>query len=313
MSNVHQTAYTKNQELAFALLRLLFGAICLINTVLEANGPYVTGFLDSILKRAKGQPAVLHQYIHAMGAVVSTLGPDNVAVAMVVINGLLALSLLTGVALRPLARLGILYNLILWSTVGGFGGPYTAGATDPGTAIVYALVFLTILSVPCDRRLTWAKPTQSTVGPHAIEPVRILFGLLWAFDAFWKWQPAFLHHSLSYLQASQAGQPEWIVNYIGIALKVFGAVGQLPFGIFAAAAETVLALSLLLKRGQDWLLPIGLLYSFGVWTTAEGWGGPYVLGSTGNRGDVLGTADIYMVVYLFLMVAYMMRQPRETR
>ncbi|MDA8390255.1 MAG: hypothetical protein M0Z76_05955 [Gammaproteobacteria bacterium] len=311
MSNVNLTTYTKNQELAFALLRLLFGAICLINTALEANGPYVAGFLDSIIKREKGQPAVFHQYIHAMAAVVSALGSDNVAVVMVVINGLLALSLLTGVALRPFARLGILYNLVLWSTVGGFGGPYTAGATDPGTAIVYALVFLAILSVPCDRRLTWAKPAQTVIGTHAIEAIRVLFGLLWAFDAFWKWQPAFLYHSLSYLQASEVGQPGWIVRYIGIAIKVFGAVGPLPFGIFAAAAETVLALSLLLKRGQNWFLPIGLFYSFGVWTTAEGWGGPYALGSTGNRGDVLGTANIYMVVYLFLMVAYMMREPRE--
>ncbi len=311
MSNVNSTAYTKNQELAFAMLRLLFGAIWVANTVLEANHSYVTAFFGTIIQREKGQPAVLAHYIHAMATVVSALGAENVAIATVAINAVLALSLLTGVALRPLAWFGVLYNLVLWSTVGGFGGPYTAGATDPGTAIVYALVFFTILSVPSNRRLTFDASGESTPGPHALEPVRILFGLLWAFDAFWKWQPDFLHNSLTYLQASEAGQPAWIVAYIGIALRIFGIFGPFFFGLFAATAETVLAASLLFKRAQNWFLPIGFLYSFGVWTTAEGWGGPYALGSTGNRGDVLGTCNIYMLVYLFLMVGYMMRTKRE--
>ncbi|MHB1565873.1 MAG: hypothetical protein ACYCXG_04010 [Acidiferrobacter sp.] len=304
MSENTAPRYTRDQDLAFAVLRIGFGVIWVINTLLEANGPYVNHFLASIVVRERGQPGVVQAYMHMVVRAISAVGPHEVAIATIILNGLLALSLLTGIALRPLARIGVGYSLLLWSTVGGLGGPYVAGATDPGTAIVYALTFFTILSVPSEQRLTLGGHPRRVIETREIEVVRILFGLLWAFDAFWKWQPAFLEHSLSYLRASEIGQPAWIVFYIGTFVRLCGLFGTLTFGIFAAIAETILAVSLLWKRGLQWSLPLGALYSFGVWTTAEGWGGPYAVGSTGNRGDMLGTANMYIIVYLYLMVAY---------
>ncbi len=303
--------YTRDQDFAFAVMRIIFGVIWAVNTALEANAPYVNHFLASITKRVAGQPDIIRAYMHFVIRGVEFLGPPNVAMATVVVDGLLAVALLTGVGLRPWARFGVIYSLFLWSTVGGFGGPYVAGATDPGTAIVYALTFFTILSVPSEQRLTLGGHSARVVETREIEVVRILFGLLWAFDAFWKWQPAFLEHSLSYLRAAQVGQPGWIVAYIGLFIHLLGIVGPMTFGIFAAVTETVLAISLLTKRGEKWFLPIGFFYSFGVWTTAEGWGGPYSLGSTGNRGDMLGTANMYMIVYLYLMVAYLFERRRK--
>ncbi len=304
--------YTLEQDFAFAVMRIVFGVIWVINTILEANAPYINGFLASIVKRIKGQPDFIRTYLHGVIHVMNLLGPQHVAVGTVVVNALLAASLLTGVALRPMAWLGVVYTLMLWSTVGGFGGPYVPGATDPGTAIVYALIFLAILSVPAGQRLTVGSHPRPVVETRRIEVVRVLFGLLWAFDAFWKWQPAFLHNSLSYLSASQAGQPAWIVSYIGFFIQIFNFVGPLYFGIFAAVTETVLAVGLLARLGEKWLLPIGALYSFGLWTTAEGWGGPYAPGSTGNRGDMLGTANMYVLIYLILMVAYLYRRRRTS-
>lgn len=297
--------YTPDQDLAFAVLRIGFGMIWAINTYLQANRPYINQFLHSIIVRERGQPTIVQAYMDAVVRAVSAVGPHEVAIATVILDGLLALSLITGIGLRPLARIGVVYSLFLWSTVGGLGGPYVAGATDPGTAIVYALTFFTILSVPSEQRFTLGGHPQRVVETREIEVVRILFGLLWAFDAFWKWQPAFLEHSLSYLRAAQIGQPAWIVMYIGAFIRICGIFGSVTFGIFAALAETLLAVSLLGKWGLKWSLPLGALYSFGVWTTAEGWGGPYALGSTGNRGDMLGTANMYIIVYLYLMVAYL--------
>ncbi len=305
--------YSGNQELAFAGARILFGVIWLINTLLEANNRYIGNFLTSIIKRLKGQPHAVQAFLHSVIHVVTVLGPRHVAIGTVVLDGLLAISLITGFAVRPMARLGILYSLALWATVGGLGGPYQPGATDPGTAIVYALVFLAVLSVPSEQRLAIGPASQPVVGTGRIEVVRILFGLLWAFDAFWKWQPAFFEHSLPYLQQSEVGQPAWIVAYIGFFISAIRFVGPVVFGLFAAVIETVLAASLLLKRWQQWFLPIGFLYSFGIWTTAEGWGGPYLLGSTANRGDMLGTTNIYMVVYLYLMIAYLFDRRRHKR
>ncbi|MEJ2656987.1 MAG: hypothetical protein P8012_07285 [Desulfobacterales bacterium] len=80
--------------------------------------------------------------------------------------------------------------------------------------------------------------------------------------------------------------------------------GPLAFGLFAAIVESLIALSLLFKKGMNFMLPIGLIYAFGLWTTAEGWGGPYGPGYTGNRGDILGTTIIYCFIFLFLMVMY---------
>ena len=72
--------------------------------------------------------------------------------------------------------------------------------------------------------------------------------------------------------------------------------------MIVAIIETGIALSLL----TGWLLrvvaPLGFLYSLAVWTTAEGWGGPYTTSGTGIRGDVIGNALLYAVIFMFFMV-----------
>lgn len=284
---------------AFTLLRILFGIIWLFNTWLQANSAYINHlFLKSFNAGIHGQPEWLARYTQAVIELIQVLGPSRVAAATVVIDAALAFSLISGVWLRFFAWMGIIYNLFMWSTVGGMGGPYTQGATDPGTAIVYALAFVFVL-------LGLAPGTASGAfsGPR-YSLGRLLFGLLWAFDAFWKWQPYFLGHAVDYLVQSQQGQPAWIIAYIQFFIGLINAVGPLAFGIFAAVMETLIALSLLLNRGLQFMLPIGALYTFVLWTTAEGWGGPYGRGFTGNKGDILGTAIIYCLIFLYLMVIY---------
>jgi hypothetical protein len=237
--------------------------------------------------------------------VIEAIGAPYFAVATVVLDGLLALSLLSGLWLRFFAWLGIVYNLFMWSTVGGLGGPYTQGATDPGTAIVYALAFFFVLITHSWTRLSlhYGKSRENLPG-RWYGLGRLLFGLLWAFDAFWKWHPYFLQHGVTYLEQSQQGQPAWIVVYIQFFIDVIHIVSPLAFGLFAAVIETLIALSLLFKKGLDFMLPIGFIYTFGLWTTAEGWGGPYGPGFTGNRGDIWGTAIIYCFIFLYLMAMY---------
>jgi uncharacterized membrane protein YphA (DoxX/SURF4 family) len=302
-------------EDAFAVLRILFGLVWALNTWFQANSAYIDHlFLQSFSAGINGQPAWLAHYTRTVIHAIQAMGPARVAVVTVVIDGLLSLSLITGLWLRFFAWVGIVYNLFMWSTVGGLGGPYTQGATDPGTAIVYALAFFFVLLTPSRARfsLTPGKVTRDlSVRLYGIG--RVLFGLLWAFDAFWKWHPYFLHHAESYLVQSQQGQPVWIVAYIQIFIDIIQAVGPLTFGLFAAIVETLIALSLLFKKGLDYMLPIGFIYSFGLWTTAEGWGGPYGAGFTGNRGDILGTIIIYSFIFLYLMVMYPPFSGRKTR
>lgn len=309
MFNRQSRRYDARQQSLFSGLRLLFGAIWAVNAVLQANAAYVRGFVHSIVVRIPGQPYLVQSYLRGAVAVVRGIGGTHVAMLAVGLDAMIAAALLTGIWVRPAAWLGMIYSLLLWSTVGGFGGPFTTGATDPGTAIVYALVFLCVLVVPSDARFRLAGRPRMTGTSGGIETVRVLFGLLWAFDAFWKWQPYFLRHGITLLAAAEAGQPHWIVAYIGVFASVLGWFGPLIFGVTVALAESAIALSLLLKRAQYLLLPFGAFYSFVLWTTAEGWGGPYRTGATGNRGDMLGTTNIYVLVFLYLIVAFLLPAP----
>ncbi|EQD46963.1 conserved hypothetical protein, membrane, partial [mine drainage metagenome] len=142
---------------------------------------------------------------------------------------------------------------------------------------------------------------------------RVLFGLLWAFDAYWKWQPAFLHGAGSFLAQSMAGQPHWVAAYIGFVLHIIQQVGVERFAVFTALAESALALSLITGVLIDLAMPLGVLYSLAIWSTAEGMGGPYGAGFTGNKGDVLGTASIYAIVFLLLIAARAERRLASTR
>lgn len=290
---------------AVGLMPLLFGAICLVNAVLHLQPAYRTHFLFNLgADWAPGQPAWLAAWGHATAAGVQMLGVGAVVTAMVAVEFTLALSLLTGAWLSRLAWVGVVYNLWLWSTVGGLGGPYSSGATDPGTSIVYVLAFALVLLTHAWRSLSPLRdgPAQ-TPAAWKLRLGEIAFGLLWAFDAYWKWQPEFLRHGVDNLAAAQVGQPGWIVAYIGFFVGAIQIVGPLVFGLAIAAVESAIALALLSGRALEWMLPLGAIYSFVLWTTAEGWGGPYAAGATGNKGDVLGTATIYVLVFLFLIAA----------
>ncbi len=302
-------------EWALGLARLLFGAVCLVNLVLHLDPAYREHFVAMIAADwAPGQPVWLMAYGHAMAALVTNLGVGIVVSMMVALEALLAFSLLSGWQLHRLAWVGLFYNLWLWSTVGGLGGPYTTGATDPGTAIVYALGFALVLLTHGWRPLAAFRNGPVTVPARwKFTLARVLFGLLWAFDAYWKWQPAFLHGAGSFLAQSMAGQPHWVAAYIGFVLHIIQRVGTENFAIFAALAESALALSLITGVLIDLAMPLGVLYSLAIWSTAEGMGGPYGAGFTGNKGDVLGTASIYAIVFLLLIAARAERRLASAR
>ncbi|HQS31354.1 hypothetical protein [Polaromonas sp.] len=298
---------------AIGLTRMVFGGVCLTNALFHFNPAYQSTFLASLAAAwAPGQPGWLVSWGHINAVGVSALGAELVVNAMAALELVLALSLLTGVWLHRLAWVGIAYNLWLWSTVGGLGGPYTSGATDPGTTIVYALAFALVLLTHAWRplRLFHGGPTQEP-DRWKLRLGEIAFALLWAFDAYWKWQPEFLLNGVNNLTAAQAGQPAWIVAYIGVFIRVIDLVGPVIFGVTVALAESAIALALLMGVALQWILPLGAVYSFVLWTTGEGWGGPYAAGITGNKGDVLGTGIIYVLLFLMLMTARAERAARK--
>ena len=53
----------------------------------------------------------------------------------------MAIGLIFGLLSNLTNIVGILLSVVIWSTAEGFGGPYVAGSTDIGAAIIYVLVF----------------------------------------------------------------------------------------------------------------------------------------------------------------------------
>lgn len=152
------------------------------------------------------------------------------------------------------------------------------------------------------------RPAGSGPEPAPIQPLhtpwrrkgfgvlRILFGLVWTIDAFFKWQPAF-HTSLdTYLAEGAEGQPAAVQAWIGFWIDVVG-VNPHFYATVLALAESALALALLVGVLTNLAYLGGVLLSLGVWSTAEGFGGPYQPGSAD-----IGAAIIYVLVFVALFL-----------
>jgi thiosulfate dehydrogenase [quinone] large subunit len=127
--------------------------------------------------------------------------------------------------------------------------------------------------------------------------LRIIFGLVWAVDAWFKWQPDFINNFSDYLTGALEGQPAavqaWIYFWINI-IKVDPHV----FAHFVAIAETAVAVGLVLGAFSNLTNLGGALLALVIWATAEGFGGPYVAGSAD-----IGSAVIYALVFAGLFLA----------
>ncbi|MEA2627988.1 MAG: hypothetical protein QOJ10_448 [Chloroflexota bacterium] len=127
--------------------------------------------------------------------------------------------------------------------------------------------------------------------------LRIAFGVIWAVDASLKWQPAFQANFQQLLSGAAEGQPGFLSWWFG--LWQFVVSGRAPiFGILTASTETYLALALLTGLARKFTYSVGVLYGLFVWSVAEGFGGPYLPGTTTD----VGAAIIYSFVFLALFL-----------
>lgn len=131
----------------------------------------------------------------------------------------------------------------------------------------------------------------------ALGIVRIIFGVIWAIDAWFKWQPAFLndlpHYMSRHLEGQSAVTEAWITFWANV-------VNLNPhlFAYLVALGETAIALGLLLGLFNNLTYITGIVLSFLIWSTAEGFGGPSHAGSTD-----IGTSIIYTVVFACLLLS----------
>ncbi len=124
--------------------------------------------------------------------------------------------------------------------------------------------------------------------------LRIAFGCVWAIDAWFKWQPAFLNGLSDMLTSMLDGQPAWVQAWIHLWINMVSVHPHL-FAVLIALIETVIAFSLIfgfLTRIGLW---VSMIFAFLIWSIGEAFGGPYVAGSTD-----IGCACIYIFVAIGL-------------
>jgi uncharacterized membrane protein YphA (DoxX/SURF4 family) len=125
--------------------------------------------------------------------------------------------------------------------------------------------------------------------------LRILFGVVWGIDAWFKFQPDFINNFTTYLTTD--GQPGWVSGWINFWINVVK-VDPHVFAHLVAFGELAIAIALILGAFSNLTAVGGILLSIVIWTTAEGFGGPYVAGSTD-----IGAAIIYVLVFVGLFLA----------
>ena len=129
-----------------------------------------------------------------------------------------------------------------------------------------------------------------------IAAVRIAFGCVWAIDAWFKWQPGFADNFTRYLTRAPDGQPPAVVTWINFWIHV-ASVNPHFFAFFVAGGETTIALGLLFGALSDLTCLVGILLSLCIWSTAQGFSGPYAPGSTD-----IGVLIIYVLVFTGLFL-----------
>ncbi|HZC30347.1 MAG TPA: DoxX family protein [Gaiellaceae bacterium] len=119
--------------------------------------------------------------------------------------------------------------------------------------------------------------------------------MIWLIDAGFKWTPGFRDGYLGDLRGAAVGQPGWLHWWFSFWINLQKGDPHV-FVYLTAVIETLVGIALVLGFARKFTYISGALFAFIVWAVAEGFGGPYISGSTD-----IGAAVIYVVVFLSLL------------
>ncbi len=209
----------------------------------------------------------------------------------------LAASLLTGRGLKVMGWVGVAYSLAVWLVV-QHGGDFGPDGTDPGAGAAYLVAFLFVLAAERAEEVDITKNEMFSLA-------RVGFGILWAYDALYKFQPYFLTHYMDFLNGAKGDVTGWRAGYDQLWISLSLLIGPAIMPWLVAIFEAVTAFGLLAgHRALRALAPIGFLLAFLIWSVPEEFGGPYRLGVSDGPLHMFGTAVIYMLSLGYVMVVY---------
>jgi nitrite reductase (NO-forming) len=126
--------------------------------------------------------------------------------------------------------------------------------------------------------------------------LRVAFGLIWVANAAFTWTSEFAVHYVGYLHNAAQGQPGWSAWWFDLWIGLVTPHAAL-FVWLTRISETALAAALVLGVARKTVYVLGALFSLLIWSTAEGFGGPYTVGATN-----MGAGIIYVLVFIALIV-----------
>ena len=127
-------------------LRISFGIIWLVDAVLKWLPGFRSSYMSVIMGQADGQPGWLKLWFDFW---INLQHPrvSSFAYLVAVVETLIAVALIAGFARKVTYISAAAFSLVIWATAEGFGGPYTSGSSDIGTAVIYAVVFMGLLAL----------------------------------------------------------------------------------------------------------------------------------------------------------------------
>lgn len=159
----------------FAVIRILFGAAWAVDAYFKWNPVFIENFVQYVHGAMEGQPAFVKAWVHFWCTIVG-IDPHVFAYITAIGETLVAIGLILGLfsALADLA--GALLMLLIWAIAEGFGGPYTAGTLEIGSAVIYVLVCAALWLGHAGSYLSldaWLASTRRRQSTHALpESVR---------------------------------------------------------------------------------------------------------------------------------------------
>lgn len=139
--------------------------------------------------------------------------------------------------------------------------------------------------------------SDTAVDPGAVRryfAIRLVFAAVWAIDATLKWLPGFRHGYLGMIHDSGMDQPHWLLPWFHFWYR-FSSHAPTTIATMIACAETAILLSLLLGLLQRVGFVFGTVFALMIWSVGEGFGGPYMNGSTD-----IGCAVMYALLFVSL-------------
>ena len=155
---------------------------------------------------------------------------------------------------------------------------------------------------------TTTKPLQQTTNSsrhlipmnwreRGVAIARIIFGLVYVVAATLKWQPQFQNTFVQQISAVSDAQPAPIQAWISFWTHIVS-INPLLFARIEATTETAIAVFLIFGILSNLTYVVGILLSLGIWSTAEGFGGPYIPGQSTD----IGTAFPYAILFAILLL-----------